>query len=319
MTMKTRHGRRSFGAMITALSLALAPTRPASAAEAPDAEEAPPTDASTDDEAGPGEASEDDANTDANADANADATATPRATKSPPPQASDAPARASLAVDTSAVGAQSPVLLRRIEELGDITLRRSEILPGRTADDPVISIRIRSLDEGGYAIDSHLLVGGQIAANSEHTVLCTLCTEGETVDRARVEVERLVPFVRSHAEARARDEEARRKANVRKPPPPPPPKAPRLSVKGKVGASLLAVGGVTLGVGIGLAARRPRPNPDMPLETIETRVPGYILAGVGGALILTGVSLLLAARSETSERRVQVAPTARGFVITGRF
>src|SRR5690606_21974597 len=134
---------------------------------------------------------------------------------------------------------------------------------------------------------------------------CTLCTEGETVDRARVEVERLVPFVRSHAEAQAREEAARRKANARRPAPPPAPERPRVAVKTKVGAALLAVGGVSLGVGIGLAARKVRPDPDMPLQVIDTRVPGYVLAGLGGALVITGVSLLLAGRSEATERRVQ--------------
>ncbi|MEZ4449926.1 MAG: hypothetical protein R3B09_10645 [Nannocystaceae bacterium] len=230
----------------------------------------------------------------------------------------DAPARASLAVDTSAIGAQSPVLLRRIEELGDISLRRAEILPGRSTDDPVIAIRIRILDEGGYAIESHLQVGATIVANTERTVLCTLCTEGETVERARTEVERLIPFVRGQAEARARAaEEARAKPPPTEGPVAAPP--PGLPTKTKIGAAMTAVGIASLGVGIGLAARPSAPLPEMPLQVRDTKVPGYVLAGVGGALLVGGVGLLLAGRAEHNERRIQLAPAGAGLLLSGRF
>lgn len=225
------------------------------------------------------------------------------------------PARASLAVDTAGVGPSSPVLLRRIEELGDIELRRAEILPGRSTTDPVINIRVRALEEGGYAIDSHLVDASGVVERSERTVLCNLCTEGETVERARVEVERLIPFVRGLAEARAR---SAREAEL-------PRAAPTRDGKGglaprtKAGIALAAVGAAGVGVGLGLALREPTPRAEMPLETVDTRAPGYVALGVGGALMVTGVILALRGRAPARRGRVQVAVGPRGLVLGGNF
>ena len=231
------------------------------------------------------------------------------------------PTRASLEVDASTLGAQSPVLLRRIEELGDIELRRAEILPSRQPRDPVLKISILAIDGGGYTIQSHLEIDGEIVPNSDREVLCTLCTEGETVERARIEVDRLIPFVRDHARAEAEAEARAREADTTSET-----KAtaasddrPRLAPLSKVGVALLATGGAGLGLGLGLALREPTVKPEMPLETLDTRTPGYVALGVGGALIISGVALVITGQRRARASTLAFAPTLRGAVLTGRF
>lgn len=231
------------------------------------------------------------------------------------PMAGGPPARASLSVDTVESGAPSPVLLRRIEELGDIELRRAEILPGRSTSDPVIHVRVRALKEGGYAIESSLADAGGVVERSARTVLCNLCTEGETVERARGEVVRLVPFVRGHAEAGAQGERSGDGSG----PVSTSDGGARLGARTKVGIALAAAGAAGVGVGLGLALREPTPRPEMPLETLDTRVPGYVALGVGGALVVTGVILALRGRVSPGRGRVRVAIGPQGVVLGGRF
>ncbi|MEZ4383601.1 MAG: hypothetical protein R3A79_19880 [Nannocystaceae bacterium] len=248
-----------------------------------------------------------------------DDAAQPDASGPPPPDADAPPARASLSVDTSALGAQSPVLLRRIEELGDIELRRAEILPSRHPRDPVILICLSSIADGGYAIASRLEVAGEIVANSANEVLCTLCTEGETVDRARVEVGRLIPFVRDHARAVA-EAEARSRSDAAAPTgPSPSDDRRRLAPMSKAGVALLIGGVAGLGAGLGLALREPAVKPEMPLEVVDTRVPGYVALGVGGALLVTGVALLVTGQRRARASTVAIAPSPGGVLFYGRF
>lgn len=235
--------------------------------------------------------------------------------------ADDPPTRASLEVDASTLGAQSPVLLRRIEELGDIELRRAEILPSRQPRDPLLKISVFALDGGGYRIRSHLEIDSELVPNSDREVLCTLCTEGETVERARIEVDRLIPFVRDHAraeadaEARAREADTTRETATTAATD----DRPRLAPLSKAGIALLATGSAGLGLGLGLALREPTVKPEMPLETLDTRTPGYVALGVGGALIIGGVALILTGQRRARASTVSFAPTLRGAVLTGRF
>ncbi len=229
-------------------------------------------------------------------------------------------ARASLAVDTSSLGAQSLVLLRRIEELGNIELRRAEILPGRSENDPVIQIHVSALEDGGYQITSSLMIAGERVENSMHDVRCTLCTEGESVDRARIEVGRLIPFVRGHATRVVEEAKARAEAN-RQPAEDEDDGSGQFNPKSKAGIALLVVGVAGVGAGVPLALRAPTPKPDMPLETINTRPPGYALLGVGAALVLIGTGLLIAGLRPRAraQARVLPVPTPGGVAVVGRF
>lgn len=239
------------------------------------------------------------------------------------PATAEVIARASLELDTTAAGPSGPIIHSRIDELGNRQLRRAEILPGRGVRDPWIKITVRTLgsEEPGFIIDSALIVEGQTVPDSAHQTECRLCTEGEAVERATAEVERLVPLVRERAQAAAAAEP--------QPSPDPPkdttpaqPEPPRgLGTKGKAGVALLAVGGVGFVVGVGLLVPAPRPDPNDPLREINTRPAGGALLGVGVAALITGGVLL--ALDRKAARRTSVAPTVSrtgaGLMLIGHF
>lgn len=232
--------------------------------------------------------------------------------------------RASLEIDTTSAGPAGPVIFSRLDELGSRELRRAEVLPGRSRKDPVIKIVVTEIggDQPGYAITSALTVEGEAVADSEHATECRLCTEGEAVERATSEIERLVPLVREQARARRKLEQ--------KPPPAPPPKivepepvGPKpLGAKGKAGIGLLAGGAVALGVGIGLAVREPTPDPKDPLREISTRGAGFAVLGVGAAAAITG-AVLLGLDRRAAQRRVTwtpgLSPWSATIVLAGSF
>jgi hypothetical protein len=246
------------------------------------------------------------------------------ATRSSDPGLSEADTlvvRAGLDIDTAEAGPSGPVIVSRMEELGNLELRRAEILPSRLGNDPVIRIRV-SLQPGAsdvFLIRSDVTVRGEAVEGSAHDISCSLCTEGEVVERARGEIVRLIPYVR----ARFRPAE--------KPPEKPPvsTEAPKsdvqpLGTKGKAGIGLLAGGVVVLATGIGLAVSKPRADPDNPLNVIDTKPAGYGLLAVGGAALVTGAILLaLDRRAPPARRTVQLAPFGghgtTGLLLFGRF
>ncbi len=225
-------------------------------------------------------------------------------------------ARAGLEVDTSGAGAAGPVILTRLEELGNLELRRAEILPRRHANDPIVRIRVevRGDENDTYALISDVVVDGQPLAGSTREILCSLCTEGETVERARGEMVRLVPFIRAQFRAPPPTPPP-----IETPPPPPPRGLGRL---GKPGVGLLVGGGVALGIGIGLAASPPRTDPDNPLRQVSLRPAGFAMLGVGAAAIVTGAVLLIIDQRQ-ARRVAQLAPLAgpglTGLQLVGRF
>lgn len=231
-------------------------------------------------------------------------------------------ARAGLEIDTAEAGAAGPVLLSRLEELGNLELRRAEILPRRAGDDPVIRVRIALRGEAGdtYAIASEVTVRGVTVEDSLREIVCALCTEGEAVERARSELLRLVPFVR----ARFRPTTARSEAKPAAAPGPasPPPTDTRRRTAGKVGVGLLVGGALAFGTGLGLALAKPRPDPDDPLREIDTHPAGYAVLAVGATAIVSGAVLLILDR-RPSRRTARLAPllhpATTGLQLVGRF
>lgn len=225
-------------------------------------------------------------------------------------------ARAGLEVDTVNAGPTGPIMLTRIEELGNLELRRAEILPRRAAEDPVLRIRVELRGEQGdtYAILTDVAVSGESLAGSAREILCSLCTEGEAVERARSELLRLVPFVRARFRPASKPSE-----------PPPvvvPPPDTRLKTLGKAGVGLLAGGVLAFGTGLGLALARPPVDPDDPLRQLNLRPAGFAVLSVGAAAIVTGAVLLIL--DQRKARRVaQIAPVfgpgSAGLLLVGRF
>jgi hypothetical protein len=228
-------------------------------------------------------------------------------------------ARAGLDIDTADAGPSGPIIVSRMDELGNLELRRAEILPSRLGNDPVIRIRV-SLQPGAsdvFLIRSDVAVRGQSLEGSSHDVLCSLCTESEVVERARAEIVRLVPYVRAQFRAPPPKPD---------PTPDPTPVTPQgpvpLATMGKAGVGLLAGGTVATAAGLGLSLAEEPADPDMPLNTIKFNPAGYAVLAVGAAALVTGAVLLILDRRQ-AKRAVQVAPTAApataGLVLFGRF
>jgi hypothetical protein len=239
-------------------------------------------------------------------------------------QADTLVARAGLELDTSQAGATGPVIVSRLEELGNLELRRAEILPSRLGDDPVIRIRVvQTGDAAGegetFTIRSEVAVLGEPLAGSAREVACPLCTEGEVVERARAEIVRLVPFVR----ARFKPAEPPPPRPTEPPPrPAEPPQDRGLSTGGKAGIGLLAGGTLAAATGLGLTLARARPDPDMPLNVLDTRPSGIAVLSVGAAALVAG-AVLLGLDRRNARRSVRLAPlgapASAGLMVLGRF
>jgi hypothetical protein len=246
----------------------------------------------------------------------------PATTKKPSePQLSEADtlvARAGLDIDTAEAGPSGPIIVSRMEELGNLELRRAEILPSRLGTDPVIRIRV-SLQPGAsdvFLIRSDVAIRGEAVEGSVHDVSCSLCTESEVVERARGEIVRLVPFVRSLF----------KKPDEPKPPDPKPegpkPGPAPLANMGKAGIGLLAGGTLATAAGLGLSLAEEPADANMPLNKITIHPAGYAILAVGVAALVTGTVLLVLDRRK-AKRNLQIAPTAgagsTGLVLLGRF
>lgn len=227
--------------------------------------------------------------------------------------------RAGLDIDTAEAGPSGPIIVSRMEELGNLELRRAEILPSRLGTDPVIRIRV-ALQPGAsdvFVVHSDIAVRGAPLEGSGKDVLCSLCTESEVVERARGEIVRLVPFVRAQFRPAEKPE-----PKPEPKPAPPPPKTPPLATMGKAGVGLLAGGVVATATGLGLSLSENPTDPNDPTAQINIHPIGYAVLAVGGAALVSGAVLLILDRRQ-AKRSIQVAPTgspsSAGLVLIGRF
>ena len=239
-----------------------------------------------------------------------------------PAHAAAAPERrASIEVDTSAVGEAGPIIQRRIEERADVVLRDAEVLPGEE-DDAVIRVSVKELtgDDPGFAFDLWVEREGE-AVGERRRVECNLCTETEIVAKAESEIAVVVsalpveteddalpttslesdPAANAEGEgARASDGEVDKRRS--------------LGPKGKAGIALLVSGTVAAGVGIGLSIPDWKPLDDDPTKEKSTRPLGIALAAAGGAALVAGAVLLGLDRKQSRSKKpsLSLAPSRRG-------
>lgn len=238
--------------------------------------------------------------------------------------------RATVRVDTREVEDGASVIERRILERSSVVLRSAQVLPAEAPDDPIIMVRVRELgaNKPGYAFVMEIRVNDATHGKPAE-VMCDLCTEGELVERVE---DRLASLL---------DELHERGGEVPEPDPPPASEPPSsdapelpaqdvssttpedrggLQAKGKAGAALLVLGGLSVAAGAGLAAVPPSTKAEMPLEKTTMRPPGLALLGVGGAALITGAVLLVLDRKEAKKKKtVAILPAGMGATILGRF
>lgn len=231
------------------------------------------------------------------------------------PEASP-PLRVAFTIDTSEVGEEGPVIKRRIDERGAVLLRELEVLPARDDDDPrlIATIRQDPSDPFNYTFAITLVdQSGETRLDARGE--CPQCTESALTERVLATVRTAI--------GRLRELERGDEAVPEGPPEPPPvsaleptPKA-GLGTAGKAGLGLTIVGVVGASAGLGLTLNPVRTRPDDPLHTIDTRPPGIGLLAAGGAVLITGVVLLVvdqARRRKRAQERVAPEP-GRGVTV----
>ena len=221
-----------------------------------------------------------------------------------------APARASLDVDTSALGEAGPAVGARLTARGERVLRDADILPGNDPGDALISIRLDTLpDAVGYRYAYTVTRSGELVEGTRGAAECRLCSEAELTEQLDVAITRLA--------ARLQPEEAPGPAESETPPAPvidrePAAAAPGWTVgpMGGTGIVLTGVGGLMLGLGSGLAIAEPVLLEGNSERNGTVSVAGLAVAVAGVALASTGVALMLVERKRSrrpSRARLQGA------------
>jgi hypothetical protein len=231
------------------------------------------------------------------------------------------PPRASLSIDTTALGEAAEVLRDRIFLRGEGVLRQHDVLPARSDDDLEIMVVVVPLPEEttGYRATYQAQRSGDVVEGTAWTSECRLCTEAELVEQVEAGIVRVVGRLGPAAVS-----------DTSSPPPArpvasedlhPAEDAPRWSPVGRAGLGVSIPGAALLGIGIGLAAHRISPGEHR--WRAPTRIAGLALAGVGLGAVVTGVALLIAegrgARKAKRALAPMMGPDRAGVEWFGRF
>jgi len=220
-----------------------------------------------------------------------------------------APTRASLDIDASALGDAGPAVEGRLTTRGERVLRDGDVLPGHGPEDALITIRIDTLPDAiGYRYAFTVTRNGEIVPGGRGEAECRTCSEAELAEQLDGALARLVPRLQPDDEATTPE------------PPPPvvvaPTPAPGASggksrwVVGSMGGTgivLTGIGGLTLGLGTGLAVAEPVLLDGNAERKSTVSVAGLAVAVSGFALAATGVTLMLIERSRSRKRTANVA------------
>ncbi len=211
------------------------------------------------------------------------------------------PARASLEVDASALGEAGPAVAERLTTRGERVLRDGDVLPGRRADDALITIRVDTLPDAiGYRYDYNVTRNGELVEGARGAAECRTCSEAELAEQLDDAIERLVDRLQP-------EDEDENTPEVEPPPPAvepettpaPPPPGWNVGPMGGTGIALTGVGGLALGLGVGLAVAEPVLLDGNSERNSTVSVAGLAVAVVGVALTATGVALMLTDRSRS--------------------
>lgn len=209
------------------------------------------------------------------------------------------PARASLEVDASALGEAGPAVAERLTTRGERVLRDGDVLPGRGAEDALITIRVDTLPDAiGYRYDYNVTRSGELVEGARGAAECRTCSEAELAEQLDDAIERLVDRLQPEEEDTP---EVAPPPRVVEPETTPAPLPPGWNVgpMGGTGIALTGVGGLALGLGVGLAVAEPVLLDGNSERNSTVSVAGLAVAVVGVALTATGVALMLTDRSRS--------------------
>lgn len=211
------------------------------------------------------------------------------------------PARASVEVDTSALGDDGVALDQRLTTHTQNVMREAEVLPATSEDDPKIVVRVEALPDGaGYRCYYDGRRRGAVIEGSDATSECRLCTDDELAAHIGGGVERLVVrLFADEAEAKAPPSAIRDPRSV---PTLDEPVRWQIGVLGQTGIGLSVGGGFVFGAGLGLALAESLILKDTRKETTPTGTAGLAVATVGVVALGTGITLMLIDRHRNRRR-----------------
>lgn len=215
------------------------------------------------------------------------------------------PARGSCEVDTSAVGEEGPALKKRIESRAGDILLDNEVLPAKDADDALIKVQIAPApnDDPGWVAAVFIEQGGTVVADTTREIDCKLCTEGELVDKVAEVLAELVPTIESEPVDPDGGGAGEPEPEPEPQPETPEPKDKKLGTLGYAGIGAAALGVIGVGVGAGLIAKGEVPLDDDPAQQKNYVRPGAAALGVGGAILVAGVVLIVVDQMQQKKKR----------------
>lgn len=218
---------------------------------------------------------------------------------------SAAPTRASLDIDASALGDAGPAVEARLATRGEKALRDGDVLPGQGPEDALITIRVDTLSDAiGYRYAFTVTRGGELVPGGRGEAECRTCSEAELAEQLDGAIARLASRLQPEEDA------------AQSQPPPPVVVAPTpahgtsqeprwiVGSMGGAGIVLTGLGGLSLGLGTGLAVAEPVLFEGNAERRGALSVAGLAVAVSGLALAATGVTLMLVERSRSRTAKV---------------
>ncbi|MEZ4428892.1 MAG: hypothetical protein R3A51_14540 [Nannocystaceae bacterium] len=214
----------------------------------------------------------------------------------------------------------------RVERTVREVLKERGMQPADGAGDVTLEVIVAPHADEGYS--SNVVArkdGAEIQGTRREQLICELCTEGELLEQLRGTIAELIEPMETagrqseEAPPPPPPEETPYETTVERPPPPPPQKGSLTGLE-KAGIATFVIGTVAVGAGAGIMVNGSRNNKD-------ATVPGAVVAGIGGALAVTGAVLFIVEQVRESKRakepRTAVAPAVGvgtvGLSWSGRF
>lgn len=185
------------------------------------------------------------------------------------------------------------------------------------------SARRLVIEVTGAAPDYHLVIGVRAGTTwvDKRERHCA-CGDAELFDSVQADVAAVAPSLRASATVAEPSGTAPAAAPASTSPSDLQPERRPLSAKGIVGAAFIPLGVGVLGAGVWMAVvgkKRVAGDDEAASET-NLRPGGIGLAVAGGAVLATGVALLVIdLRARKRDRRAVVVPMRNGFAVVGRF
>lgn len=225
-------------------------------------------------------------------------------------------AQVMVVVDVSELSTDAEAIEEQVLLRSEYTLEQANLIPSRVPDFMLIRVTIQTGEGGGgYRAELTAEKGGK-ALETGRSLSCDLCTDSELVISVQRRFADLIHELYPESPLVETEPDAPEQPVQPRPQPPRPQPVPDdgklLGPMGQAGTALAVFGLAATGVGVGFLVYGQRPHPENPLYLRDLETPGYLVVGVGGAVMLTGVALIIGdrirAKRRAEQRRVSWLP-----------